>query len=84
MLIALVVMPLTVVFTLQTEKWMNNGATTVAITADFVPRFRNLSNVIVVEVADLRVAYSAMLSKDAKAVVAPDASNPLGVEVLSL
>ena len=83
-LITLAVMFLAVVFTPQIGKWMDGGATTVATTADLAPRLRNLPNVTVVEVADPEVARSAVLSEDAKAAVVPDASNPLGIEVLSL
>ena len=83
-LITLAVMFLAVVFTPQIGKWMDGGATTVATTADLAPRLRNLPNVTVVEVADPEAARSAVLSEDAKAAVVPDASNPLGIEVLSL
>ena len=83
-LITLAVMFLAVVFTPQIGKWMDGGATTVATTTDLAPQLRNLPNVTVVEVADPEAARSAVLSEDAKAAVVPDASNPLGIEVLSL
>ena len=83
-LIILAIMFFAVVFTPQLGKMMSDGNTTVATTADLAPRLRNLPNVEVIEVADQDAARSAVLSEDAKAAVVPDASNPLGIEVLSL
>jgi len=83
-LIILAIMFLAVVFAPQLGKMMSGGNTTVAATADLVPKLSTLPNVTVVEVADQDAARSAVLSEEANAAVVPDASNPLGLEVLSL
>ena len=83
-LIILAIMFLAVVFPPQLGKMMSGGNTTVAATADLVPKLSTLPNVTVVEVADQDAARSAVLSEEANAAVVPDASNPLGLEVLSL
>lgn len=83
-LIILAIMFLAVVFTPQLGKLMSGGTTTVATTADLAPKLSNLPHTTVIEVADQDAARNAVLSEEANAAVVPDASNPLGIEVLAL
>ena len=83
-LIILAIMFFAVVFTPQIGKLMSGGNTTVAVTADLAPKLSALPHTTVIEVADQDAARNAVLSEEANAAVVPDASNPLGIEVLAL